>query len=316
MTPSFNSGFASDIRGMMEWRGVLGYTKSCYTQELTDFDRHCQKEFPDASVLTWEIALSYLNAIHERREVRTDVAAVRNLGRYQVMAGKPACIFPADYFSHKRRRMPYIMNDGELRRFFVAADNYPYDKRHPLLTYTTAVIFRLQYSTGMRPQEVRHLTKQDFDFVHDTVYIVDSKRHKDRCIAVPRRIMEMCRKYDGIARRIYPDANIFFPNGNKKEHSAASIQALFHKCWKAAGNPDGLEYCTPYILRHNFATRRITEWMEEGKDFGQYMPYLSAYMGHQTFRETCYYLQLMPGRLSRMNCMEISDVAPEVDYEE
>lgn len=214
MTPSFNSGFAADIRGMMEWRGVLEYTESCYTQELTDFDHHCQKEFPDASILTWEIALSYLNAIHERREVRIDVAAVRNLGRYQIMTGKPACIFPADYFGHKRRRLPYIMNDGELRRFFVAADNYSYDKRNPLLTYTTAVIFRLQYSTGMRPQEVRHLAKQDFDFIQGTVYIADSKRHKDRCIAVPRKIMEMCRKYDGIARRIYPDTNMFFPNRN------------------------------------------------------------------------------------------------------
>ena len=111
MKPSFHSGFAVDIRDMMEWRGVLGYTESCYTQELAAFDRYCQKNFPDTSILTWEISLSYLNAIRERRGVRTDVAALRNLGRYQAMAGKTACIFPADYFSHKKRRMPYIMND-------------------------------------------------------------------------------------------------------------------------------------------------------------------------------------------------------------
>lgn len=316
MKPSFNSGFADDIRGMMEWRGVLGYTESCYAQELADFDRHCMKEFPGADTLTWEIALSYLSAIHERREVRTDVAAVRNLGRYQAMNGKDACIFPADYFGYKRRRLPYIMDDEELQRFFTAADSYPYDRRCPLLTYTVAVIFRLQYSTGMRPQEVRRLTRQDFDFTHGTVYIADSKRHKDRCVAVPRKIMEMCEKYDGIARRIYPETNVFFPNKNRKEYSAASLQALFHRCWAMAGNPEGLEYCTPYTLRHNFATRRIMEWMEEGKDFGQYMPYLSAYMGHQTFRETCYYLHLMPGRLARMDCMDISDIALEVSHEE
>lgn len=316
MKPSFHSGFTVDIRDMMEWRGVLGYTESCYTQELAAFDRYCQKNFPDTSILTWEISLSYLNAIRERRGVRTDVAALRNLGRYQAMAGKTACIFPADYFSHKKRRMPYIMNDRELQRFFKAADEYPYNKCCPLLTYTAAVIFRLQYSTGMRPQETRHLTRQDFDFLHDTVYIADSKRHKDRCIAVPHKIMVMCRKYDGIARRIYPETNVFFPNRNKKEHNAASIQTLFHKCWEKAGNPDGLEYCTPYILRHNFATRRITGWMEDGKDFDRYMPYLSAYMGHQTFHETCYYLHLMPDRLSRMDCMDISDVVPEAAYEE
>lgn len=316
MKPSFHSGFAADIQSMMKWRGTLGYTESCYMQELTNFDHYCQNIFPDADILTWEISISYLNTFRERRDIRIDVVALRNLGKYQVMTGKDACVFPADYFAYKKRRMPHIMNDDECRRFFEATDHYPYNKRNPLLTYTVAAIFRLQYSTGMRPKEVRCLTRQDFDFIHDTVYIADSKRHKDRCIAVSHPIMEMCRKYDSIARSIYPDTNIFFPNRNRKEYNAESIQLFFHKCWKLAGNPENLEYCTPYILRHNFATRRITEWMGEGKDFGQYMPYLSAYMGHQSFRETCYYLHLMPERISRMECMDITDLIPEVDYEE
>lgn len=231
------------------------------------------------------------------------------------MTGKDACVFPADYFAYKSRRMPHIMSDDECRHFFEAADNYPYDKHCPLLTYTAAVFFRLQYSTGMRPQEVRRLTRQDFDFIHDTIYIADSKRHKDRCIAVRHPIMEMCRKYDAIARSLYPDTTVFFPNRNRKEYRAEDICALFRRCWKLAGNPGNLEYCTPYILRHNFATRRITEWMEEGKDFSQYMPYLSAYMGHQTFRETCYYLHLIPERIVWTGCMDISGIVPEVDYE-
>ena len=316
MIPSFYSGFAHDIRRMMDWRGTLGYTASCYKYQLADFDRYCQKLFPDADTLTWEIAISYLNAFRERRDIRVDVAALRNLGKYQAMAGKKACVFPADYFTYKKRRLPYIMNSGECSRFFEAADHYPCNSHSPLLTYTAAVLFRLQYSTGMRPQEVRHLTRQDFDFVHDTIYIADSKRHKDRCIAVRHSVMGMCRKYDAIARNLYPGTDIFFPSRNRKEHSAGSIQSLFHKCWRAAGNPENIEYCTPYILRHNFATQRITEWMREGKDFSQYMPYLSAYMGHQTFRETCYYLHLIPEHISRMGYMDISDVVPEVDDEE
>lgn len=316
MTYSFNSGFADDIRGMMEWRGMLGYTKSCYMQQMRDFDCYCCEKFPDACILTLEMALSYLELLRERRDIRVDVAALRNLGKYQVMTGKAACVFPADYFSYKKRKPPYIMSDEECRRFFEAADNYPYDKWNPLLSYTVAVFFRLQYAAGMRPQETRLLTRLDFDFVHDTVYIADSKRHKDRRIAVEHRLMETCRKYDEIARCIYPDTDIFFTNRNRKAHRAASIQNLFHKCWEMAGNPDGLPYCTPYILRHNFATRTITGWMKEGKDFSQYMPYLSAYMGHETFRETCYYLHLMPERISHMGCMDISGIIAEVPHED
>lgn len=304
---SFQSKFAHDIQGMKEWRGTLGYETDSYDGHLTHFDRYCVEVFPDADVLTWEIALSYLQSKRERCDIYVDVAAIRNLARYQILLGKDACVFPADYFSYKKRRLPYIMSGEECRRFFQAADRYPHNSANPLMEYTVAVFFRLQYATGMRPQETRHLRRQDFDFSRDTIYIADSKMHKDRRIAADHRIMETCRNYDGIARRMYPGTEIFFPNRNGNEHATQTISTLFHKCWEMAGNPKMPDrYCTPYILRHNFATQTLTRWMEEGRDFGQCLPYLSAYMGHQTFRETCYYLHLLPERLSRMGFMDIS----------
>jgi len=95
MMPSFHSGLASDIQDMMRWRGTLGYTESCYKQELTDFDRYCCKTFPGAGILTWGIFPSYLNATRERerRDIRVDVAALRNLGKYQIMLDKDAWCF-------------------------------------------------------------------------------------------------------------------------------------------------------------------------------------------------------------------------------
>lgn len=304
---SFQSKFAHDIEKMREWRETLGYAVDSYDGYLVQFDRYCGAFFPDADILTWDIALSYLQTKREHCDAYVDVIALRNLGRYQVLLGKEACVFPVDYFSYKKRQLPYIMSAGECRRFFQAADRYPHNPANPLIEYTAAVIFRLQYSTGMRPQEARLLRRQDLDFSHCTIYIADSKRHKDRCIAVEPGVMEMCRNYDRIARGMYPGTEIFFPNRNGNRHGAQAISTLFHKCWEMAGNPDVPErYCTPYILRHNFATQTLTRWMEEGRDFGQFLPYLSAYMGHQTFRETCYYLHLLPERLSKMEYMDIS----------
>lgn len=306
MIPSFKSGFSNDIKEMMEWRGTMGYSESCYSQNLVDFDRYCLEEFPHATVLTWDIAISFFNHMKERRDVRVDVVALRNLGKYQVRKGLDACVFPAGYFSYRKRRLPYIMSEGELRLFFEACDNYPYDAHNPLLTYTVAVIFRLQYSTGMRPTEVRLLKRSDFDFECGTIYISNSKRHKDRRLAVKNDVMEMCKKYDTIARSIYPHAEAFFPNRKGRCPAASSLQMMFGKCWKSTGIQSGELYTSPYILRHNFATRRITEWLEEGVDFEVFMPYLSSYMGHQTFRETCYYLHLIPERLTKLECMDIS----------
>ena len=122
MTYSFNSGFADDIRGMMEWRGMLGYTKSCYMQQMRDFDCYCREKFPEVRILTLEVALPYLELLRERRE----------------------------------RKPPYIMSDEECRRFFEAADNYPYDKWNPLLSYTVAVFFRLHKQEPESAQGRKH----------------------------------------------------------------------------------------------------------------------------------------------------------------
>lgn len=313
MKSSFNSKFSADIKGMMEWRGVLGYTESCYEYEMKKFDQYCLEHFPDEDVLTWNIVLTYLTELRKSRDVRVDIAAIRNLGKFQVQKGKSACVFPAGYFSHKKRKLPYIMSKEETRRFFKATDNYPRRDNNPLTEYTAPVIFRLQFSCGMRPQEVRLLKRQDFDFKNGTVYIADSKRHKDRCIAVDQRIMDMCGKYDGIARSMYPGTEFFFPNKDNEGISNESLTKMFHRCWSLAGNPENIEYCTPYILRHNYATQTIMRWTEEGKDLGQYLPYLSVYMGHETFHSTLYYFHLIPERIAKMDCMNMAEVIPEVE---
>lgn len=312
---NYYSGFAEDIKKMMEWREVLGYKKDCYASYLKTFDTFCKKQFPNSQVVTWEIALSFFNSFRRGRDFRVYVVAVRNLAKYQIMTGKQACVFPKNYFRYKSRPLPYIMSDTECLNFFSATDRYPHDSHNPLLPYTVPVIFRLQYATGMRPKEVRELLRTDFDFKHDTIYIADSKRHKDRKIAVEHSVMVMCKNYDKIARDIYPHTDVFFPNRLRREHSQASLRLLFHKCWNMSGNPQNIGYCSPYILRHNFATQTLMRWIEEGKDINHYIPYLSAYMGHETFRDTYYYIHLLPDRLSKMTYMDISDIISEV-YDE
>ena len=315
MTFSYTSGFSGDIMEMMCWRTTLGYKERSYRYLLRHFDAFCAENYPDENVLTWNIALAFLNEARKRRDVRCDVIALRNLAKYQLMEGKDACMFPSDFFSYQKRKLPYIMNREDCRRFFDATDHFPSNPKNPLMEYVVPVLFRLQYATGMRPWEVRNLSRLDFDFVHDTIYIPDTKRHKDRQIAVDHKLMQMCKNYDNIACSICPDASCFFPDVTSQPYTAAKIQTLFHKCWENAKNPEGLSYCTPYILRHNFATHTLIRWMEEGKDLDAYIPYLSAYMGHTTFRDTYYYIHLLPEKLSKMACLRIREILMEAEHE-
>lgn len=309
MMPVFHSGFATDLNNMMEWRGTLGYNKMSYSYHLTDFDKYCQREFPSDDVLKQHIAYGYLENVNAHRDNRVDVAAIRNLGKYQIMIGKDAYVFPADFYSHGHSKLPYIMSNLDLQRFFTACDNYSTNTaQNPLLEYTVPTIFRFQYSTGMRPREVRLLTRNDIDYKRKTVYIADSKKHKDRCIPVDNDVIQMCKRYDSISRSLYPNTKWFFPNRNQNPYNAFLYGRLFNLVWKASGNPEGLEYCSPYILRHNYATHLLMEWIEEGIDIEERIPLLSSYMGHETYKDTYYYFHLMPERISKLGYMEISDV--------
>ena len=57
-------------------------------------------------------------------------------------------------------------------------------------------------------------------------------------------------------------------------------------------------------------------WAEEGKDFGAYLPYLSSYMGHASFRSSYYYVHLLPEKLGNAVFMDTHGIIPEVLHEE
>jgi integrase len=68
---------------------------------------------------------------------------------------------------------------------------------------------------------------------------------------------------------------------------------------------------TPYTLRHNYATRTLARWVDEGRDLGVWLPYLSAYMGHATSTETAYYIHLLPQRIAATGLTAADGIIPE-----
>ena len=50
---------------------------------------------------------------------------------------------------------------------------------------------------------------------------------------------------------------------------------------------------------HAFASHNIMRWIDEGRDVMSMLPYLSTYMGHSEFRNTLYYVHILPERLRK-----------------
>lgn len=315
MGRNFYSGFAPHICGMIEFKKVLGHKPESYEWDLQNFDRFCSRNYPNTDILTKEITFAWCADGKEDQKSAYRMKAIREFGKYLVAIGKDAFIYPSELMEHTKAGLPYLLTDTELQNFFSAADHYPSRSNSPLLEYTVPVIFRLQYACGMRPQEVRRLKRSNFDFRKDTIYISESKWCKDRRLAVNHELMVMCHRYDAIAHGMFPDCLYFFPSQSGDMYSHGWLTATFHKCWELSGNGMTRGRCVPYDLRHNFATRTLMRWTEEGKDLDAYIPYLSTYMGHATFHSTYYYVHLLPKRLSAMNFMGTKGIIPEVQDE-
>ena len=46
------------------------------------------------------------------------------------------------------------------------------------------------------------------------------------------------------------------------------------------------------IFRHTYCVYKLRAWAEEERDLMVLIPMMCAYLGHQTFTETAYYLRL------------------------
>lgn len=117
-------------------------------------------------------------------------------------------------------------------------------------------------------------------------------------------------RFDDLAELRRPGREFFFEDHATQPYPARWITAAYHRCRAMAGGiaPGS----TPYTLRHNYASRTLTRWVEQGRDLNVWLPYLSAYMGHDTYSSTAYYVHLLPERLAATGLTSAAGIIPEV----
>lgn len=216
--------------------------------------------------------------------------------------------------------MPHIFTSQELSDFFKAVDACeasPFSTgRHLVIP----VFFRLLYCCGLRSSEARLLQVSDVNLETGTVFIRESKGHKDRIIYLSDDMLHLCTIYDEKIQFYYPNRMAFFPNQKGSFYNRSLVGHWFHLFWDnlsvaktSTGNPPRV-----HDFRHTFSVNRMNQWVKEGKDINAYLPYLSMYLGHANQADTNYYLHLVPEffPVFRDKSSGICEsLLPEVDYE-
>lgn len=317
---TYISNFAVLIEKYIQFKSSIGYSENSYRFRMKQFDRFCSQNFPDADVISEEIVLewSHLRDGESENNRILRMTALKGFLDYLNASGIRAYAIPEGWIGKLNPSMPYLYSAGELDCFFQGADTLPASSSSKLRELIAPVIFRMHFCCGLRPQETVALRCVDVDLQSGTLYIADSKAHKDRLVPMSRDLCGLCRKYDDVISRHLPEREYFFQRTAENLPLTAEWQGdLFRSCAKHAGMsfPEG-RWPRVYDFRHNFATHVIRKWIREGKNVSAMLPYLSGYMGHASLKATAYYIHLVPEHLTdtgltAWGCM------PEVpDYED
>lgn len=250
-------------------------------------------------VLTKELVLKWTEkTLYEKESNRLHrISVIRGLAEYMQRMGFDAYFFPFRSVLYKEGTyVPHIYSNKELSDFFTEIDQCNSTETTPFRQIQFSLLFRLLYGTGMRISEVLSLTKDDVDLKAGTVFVKQTKFGKERILPLAGSLINRSKDY-AAQMQVYLawDKSIyFFPNSIGLKYDEGSIYHHFRRYLWRAGISHGGRGKGPRVhdLRHSFAVHCLRNWVREGKDLTNALPYLSTYMGHVGSRSTQYYLRL------------------------
>jgi integrase len=308
----YNSKFASDIENMLATLRNSGLQVKYMDFFLAKFDTFCKEKYPDASLLTSDIAEKWIHdatsesKAHMSRRVRT----MRHLGKYQRMLGKQA-YYPDYAVNYRHSEEPRLFSDEQLTEFFEKVDTQiTTTSTFPHNDVVYPVIFRLIYCCGLRSSEACNLKVEDVDLIHGTLAIYRSKGFRDRLLHMSDDVWDLCLRFHKFYSRLIPARTYFFQiSPTRERYTSSEVGKVFDSVLKKTtfNNAPGKKQTT-HGLRHLFAVQNIKKCAEQGENFMNWIQYLYKYMGHKNIQFTMHYLhitsQLFPVYSEKLRLLE------------
>lgn len=292
----FKSSLGSKLQSFVQIKRDCGFVYEEAARILHHFDEMVLECFPNADTLTKEMCMKWVDSLSRLTlpAQSRSIAPIRTFGKFLNGIGVTAYVIPGYIPGKIPKYEAHIFTDEELRAFFHAVDGISYCPWSPTKCYVVPVFFRLLYSCGLRSSEARLLARKDVDFNSGKIIIRESKFRKRRIVFMSSDMLAVSQEYDAIIQKILPEREPFLPNRNGQYYGKSRTDDWFHMFWDNLPEAKTVRGNSPRIhdLRHTFAVRRINEWVKNNRNIQTLYSYLSEYMGHETYRETDYYISL------------------------
>lgn len=215
-----------------------------------------------------------------------------------------------------------LMTEEEIVNFFKAIDEKPLcftNKERYIMGITEQTIYRLLYSSGMRPNEARLLSVDDIDLETGVITIRETKGYNQHINVLCDSMLDLMKQYDEAVSDIIPKRRYFFHNPHSDEgyYTANWLGRRFSLSWHKYNNTDAVVYG----FRHHYAIVNINSWSGLGFEVSMNkLLTLSRSMGHTKLKHTLYYYSLVPQyaeKLEELSAESLKKIIHKtIDYEE
>jgi len=315
------SAFATTMRALIEFRSAMGFSPTTYECRFRRFDDYCRSVHPGKAELTRDIVFGWLAWEQDRNRpgsMRGDATAMRTLANYIRAFGGNAYVLPYRVHSIRSRYVPHVLSDGELASLFRRIDERASKcAGNVSVQGAYSVLFRLAYTCGLRPQEVRAVRIRDVNPDNRTIFLRETKHHSERIIGLSDDMSSLLRTYMRRQSKAVPSGEFLFSTHEGASLGSGVICDFFRNCWRTCdinvGKKD-IPRVRVYDLRHRFASETLQRWTDEGRDLYALLPVLRAYMGHSEISCTLYYVHLLPENVmksARIDWSRLNAIIPE-----
>jgi integrase/recombinase XerD len=254
----------------MRLRNFSPHTLAAYTQAVAAFARYF-KQSPEK--LTGEHAREYL--LHMIQERKASISSY-NIARcalrflYQITLGRDEHFERLPY-ARERRRLPVVLSQDELQRFFAVIRN----AKHKTMCM-------IAYGAGLRASEVVSLRVDDIDSSRMLIRVRNGKGQKDRYAKLSPHLLSVLRDY----YRKYKPKELLFRSRTGKPMTGLDFSRVTAGHCRRSGFSKRV---TPHTFRHSYATHML--------DAGADLRTIQVLLGHRNIKTTTIYMHVSQAKI-------------------
>jgi integrase len=275
---------------------LVGYKYEIQERRLRQLDQYCFDHDVLEATLPREAVEDFCyGGEYDSPATRQDrLRLLRKLTEHMEKSGCRVFVPPISENAFRYpKHQPYIYTKKELKDIFTEIDTWERAiQSNSNRKIVDPLLFRMLYGCGLRTTEALKLTVGDVDLDEGVLRILQSKNNKDRLVPMSGSLVDRCRAYSRTMHKLSPLDSYYFPGFHGGCYNQSTIYVRFRQyLWKAGISHSG-NGPRVHDFRHAYCVHRLKEWVLDGQELTNFLPYLAAYLGHADFRGTEYYLRL------------------------